>query len=205
MSLLKNKEGRSKDTTLNREAWLTELARLVEPLFKGYSLAPYRVTCGWPCRNGTGKRKRTLGECHPRASSPGGYHEIFISPLLGRDGQDEVAGVLCHEMAHIAAGTKAAHGKDFVKVCRHVGLTKGAPTVALPGEALEERLADLMDNMGEYYPHVGMQLPSGRAATRKSSSEKVFCACGQEVSVRRSFLEAGGVLVCGCGLEMVAY
>ena len=49
---------------MNREQWLTEVAVLAQRLFTGYHLAPYRVTCGWPCRNPLGRRVRTLGECH---------------------------------------------------------------------------------------------------------------------------------------------
>src|SRR5262245_3291211 len=123
--------------TDNREGWLTEVASQVEPFFVGFKLDPYRVTCGWPSRNGLGRRMRRVGECHGSKSSKAGIHEIFISPLL--DKPLEVAGTLCHELAHAAAGIDAAHGKDFVKVCKHVGLTRGKPTSVMPGERLNAR------------------------------------------------------------------
>lgn len=193
---------KGKALVVNREAWLTELAYLMEPLFRGYALAPYRVTCGWPSRNGTGLRKRTLGECHPRGASPDGIHEIFITPTLGKEDAIEVGGILCHEMAHVAAGTKAAHGKEFVRVCSHVGLTRGKPTQAMPGEGLEDHIADLIDTMGTKYPHVGMTLPSRKSTPREPGFSKMVCVCGGAVRVGRKWVEEGGVLVCACGQTM---
>jgi hypothetical protein len=54
---------------LNRESWLTELAKRVHPLYKGFAMAPYRLTCGWPCRMALGRRRRAIGECHALESS----------------------------------------------------------------------------------------------------------------------------------------
>ncbi len=67
---------------MNREGWLTEVAKQMEPIFSGYKLPAYRVTCGWPCKNALGARTKRVGECHGVASSTGGNFELFISPLL---------------------------------------------------------------------------------------------------------------------------
>jgi hypothetical protein len=94
---------------MNREAWLNELAKLAVPVFSGYQLKPYRLTCGWPSKGGMGRRSRRVGECHSLESSKGGVHEIFISPLI--DESLEVGGTVLHELAHVAAGITAGHGK----------------------------------------------------------------------------------------------
>jgi hypothetical protein len=181
-----------------REEWLNELARLVHPLFRTFPMQPYRLTCGWPCRFALGRRRRAVGECHALESSKAGFHEIFISPVL--EDPVEVAGTVCHEMAHVAAGIKAAHGKGFVKVCRHVGLTKGRPTSAGPGPRLEDHLRKLLGRLGTY-PHTAV-LPVLKPA-RPRTTVKLLCpACTCMCSMSLKWLAAAGPPCCGCGAIM---
>ncbi len=178
----------------NREAWLTELARVVEPLFKGFTMQPYRLTCGWPCRGATGK-VRAIGECHALQSSKGGVHEIFISPVIADPLQ--VAGVVCHELAHVAAGIEAQHGKGFVKVCRHVGLTSGKPKFVGPGPLLIQHLEKVMVPLGPY-PHQVMELALKPAKPRSTLS--LLCIkCGCKVTMSLKWLEEAGAPTCACG------
>ena len=182
---------------LNREGWLTELARQVEPMFtkKGFNLGSYRVTCGWPSRGGVGATRRVLGECHGIKSSSAGVSELFITPLL--DDLVEVSGTLAHEMAHIAAGVGAGHGKKYLHVCNNVGLLKGKATQAMPGEAMEAELAKIMDRLGAY-PHQRMQLIA--KAPKPASSFRVKCVeCGCAFSMSIKWIEAAGLPTCGCG------
>lgn len=179
---------------VNREHWLTEMARLTEPLFKGFSFAPYRVTCGWPCRGATGKARR-IGECHYPQQDGKGSHEIFISPTL--DEVPDVVGTLAHEMAHVLAGLGAAHGKGFVRVCRHVGLTRGKPGSVGPGESLAAVLAKLSEKLGPY-PHVAIK-PALRP-TKPASSVGLTCpTCEYGVTISRKALEEFGPPTCSCG------
>lgn len=155
---IQRSNGSSRGAPLNREGWLTELAKTIEPLFQGFKFAPYRVTCGWPHKEAV-SRKRRIGECHypVRSLKEGGVHEIFISPLL--DKALDVAGTLTHEMAHVLAGHKAGHGKGFVTVCRQVGLTKGKPTSAVPGAELTDKLASRIKRLGSYPTRPSFFLP----------------------------------------------
>jgi hypothetical protein len=182
---------------VNREQWLTEVALHAQRLFVGYALAPYRVTCGWPCRNPVGRKVRTLGECHALETSKGGVHELFISPLL--DDPAEVAGVLTHELAHVAAGIKAAHGKGFVKVARHVGLTRGSPRSVGPGDRLEEQLAAITAKVGPY-PHKAMVLQPKPAG--KPTVARLECECGCKATMSLKHLERYGEPTCACGQPM---
>lgn len=187
-------------TSHNRESWLTELGKQVEPLYKGFNIpGRYRLTCGWPCRKGLGKRSRVIGECHAAESSKAGIHEIFISPLL--DQPLEVAGTVCHELAHVAAGIKAAHGKGFVKVCQHVGLTKGKPTHVMPGARLNEKLQQVVERMGEY-PHQAI-VPVYREVKKQRSTVTVLCSeCGCKATMSAKWLTSSGLPTCGCGQPM---
>lgn len=184
-----------------REQWLTELANSLEPVFDQYALKPYRVTCGWPCKNGLGVRKRVVGECHAAESSAGGVHELFISPLLHEP--HEVGGTLAHEMAHVAAGIQAGHKGLFVRVCKYVGLTAGKPTSAMPSDALAYRIKELTGKLGAY-PHSGLN-PKTKLVEVKPKKD-VSLSCGRcECVVRMSvkWLEAAGAPECGCGGAMV--
>jgi hypothetical protein len=179
----------------NREQWLNDLAKQVEPIFRGYKLDPYRLTCGWPCRRGLSNKQRVIGECHALESSAGGVHEIFISPTL--DKPLEVAGVVCHEIAHVAAGIKAAHKGRFIQVCKHIGLTKNKPTSAAPGTELEERLQKILDRQGEY-PHKAL-IPMAKVIIKPKSQFTLVCReCGCKVSISAKWLDEVGAPTCGC-------
>jgi hypothetical protein len=189
----------------NREEWLTCLAGMMLPLFKGYAVRPYRVTCGWPCKGGVSRKSPAVGECHSDKMSGDGVHEIFISPLLGRESVMDVAGTLCHELAHVAAGVKAGHGKQFKEVCLHVGLTRGPARFAGPGDRLEDRLADMVDRVGCKYPHAAMTFPQRKVRQKGKVFETMLCdGCEGKVSISKAWLGKGGVLYCGCGERMSA-
>lgn len=183
----------------NREGWLTELARMCEPLFKGYTLGKYRVTCGWPCVGGLSPKKRRIGECHSAKSSKDGTYELFISPVL--DKPIDVAGTLVHEMAHIAAGIEAAHGKRFKVVANYVGLTKGRATEAGPGSLLTEKLGKLTAKLGAY-PHSAL-IPAMKVKKAPSSLKLVCADCGCVCVMSNKWITEAGTPTCGCGGPMV--
>lgn len=181
-----------------REAWLTELASQMQPFFRGFKLRPYRVTCGWPSRYGLGHKHIVVGECHSDDSSPDGIHEIFISPLLVKP--IEVAGTLCHELAHVAAGVDAGHKGPFIRVCRHVGLTKGRPTQALPGPFLEGKVLRILERHGAY-PHAGI-IPVRKKVSKNESISLRCERCGCIIRISINWLDKAGFPKCGCGGSM---
>jgi len=184
--------------TFNREGWLTELASRVRVHFSGLTLSPFRLTCGWPSKCGLSTNRRRVGECHGAKYSKDGTHEIFISPVL--DDPLEVAGTVMHELCHVAAGIETAHGKDFIKVCRHVGLTKGKPACVMPGPSLEDTLKGYLKDMPDY-PHRALVTPA-RVAVRPPQNLRLVCrnpACGCVIMMSGKWFLAAGLPVCGCG------
>lgn len=181
----------------NREGWLTEAGGYVEGLFNGIKVGPYRVTCGWPSRNATGMRRRFVGQCHYPLEQ-GGYHELFISPLL--DDPGDVLGTLAHEIVHVVAGNGAGHGPGFVRFARHVGLTKGHPASAEPGPDLAERLKRLAERLGPY-PHTALKLRTRPAAAKKLRTVEFKCGAGHKVKMSvYDFSNCECVApTCGCG------
>lgn len=103
------------------------------------------------------------------------------------------------ERFHVAAGSKAAHGKWFAKVCAHVGLTKGKPTTAMPGERLNESLRKIIEPQGKY-PHTAL-VPQLKLA-KPSTTVGLFCECGCRVTIARRWLDEAGLPTCGCGEPM---
>ncbi len=197
--VVKVEKGLSKTRVeLNRESWLTEVTKFVHPMFHGFNMGKYRITCGWPCRNGLGRRVRRVGECHPIESSKGGFHEIFISPLM--DEPVTVAGIVCHEMAHIAATIGSGHKGAYIKVCKHVGLTKNKPTQAAPGPKLEDRLRKFIGTLGAY-PHQAMD-PVMKTIEKKPKSVTLTCECGCKISISFKWLADVGAPTCACGGQM---
>lgn len=186
---------------MNREQWLTEMAKLVEPTFHGFELGDYKVTCGWPSRSALSPRNRVVGQCFHGEKEKGLPSQLFISPVL--DQSLDVAGTLCHEIAHVAAGPKAKHGKWFIKVCKHVGLTAGPPKSVMPGELLNEKLMKLIAKLGPY-PHTAIPIPPALVAAKPAPiSVSLECTCGCTIRMKREVLESFGAPTCACGEEFV--
>ncbi len=177
-----------------REEWLTLVAKEIEPLFAPFDVKPYRATCGWPSVNGLGTKNRRIGECHSPKSTKAGVCELFISPTL--DEPLDVAGCLTHELGHVVAGVEAKHGKDFVKVCKRVGLTNGKPRVVLPGPELSEKLRKIIEKVG-HYPHVAL-VPLMKPK-KASNSVSLECQCGCRCTMGIKWLEEVGKPTCACG------
>lgn len=183
---------------LNREGWLTQLAHQIEPIFRGMKLPSYRLTCGWPSRNALSHAKRRIGECHGQQVSSAGVFELFISPLLDKPG--EVAGTVCHELTHVAAGIEAGHKGKFIKISKQIGLTKGKPTTAQPGKELAERLERIWERLGQY-PHSAI-IPVFSKAKPATSRITLRCRCGCSVQISTDWVAKAGLPTCGCGKEM---
>jgi hypothetical protein len=188
------------DQALNREAWLTEIGRRIEPLFRGFKLAKWRATCGWPTRGAVGAKKVVLGQCHGAETSTDGTFELFVSPLI--DNPLTVAGVLTHELTHVVAGVKAAHDREFKRIAQHVGLTKGPATQAMPGAFLRAKLTTLLNGL-PVYPHFKIK-PQFVAKEVKVSRVKLTCvSCGCSATMHVKWLEEPGAPTCGCGGKML--
>jgi hypothetical protein len=141
-------------------------------------------------------KKQTLGQCFDSKVSTGEVHELFITPLL--DKPLEVAGVVLHEMTHVAAGVDAGHKGRFIRIAQQVGLTKGKPVHALPGERLSEYLQKLIEQLGPY-PHTALK-PILKSKKTKSKDVTLACEdCTCKVRITAKWLDESGVPTCGCG------
>lgn len=166
-------------THATREQWLEAaaaelLALVIMPTAEeaGIKAAPppVKVSCGYA----RGQRSaKTLGVCYPRAASPAGVNEIFISPEL--DDSATVAVVLLHELIHALDDCKHGHKGRFATVALAVGFS--APlTTYTPSDALTE-IGDLIRSICGDYPHAHLIQPAPK--TGQNRQKKLACTqCG---------------------------
>lgn len=181
---------------MNREEYLTQAMNLMAPLLEEHmpgctdAIENWRVTCGFP---GGGSARTRIGECWDAGASEGGTTEMFISPKLAT--QEDVDHVLLHEMIHAAVGNKHGHRGPFRTLAVAVGL-EGKMTATTCGEALRERLNDILAPLGDY-PHSTLNMAGRKKQTTRMV--KLECkGCGYILRTSRKWIEVG-IPTCCCG------
>lgn len=182
---------------VTREDWLRALLDRLRPAFQAQQIelpSEVAVSCGWPSHRPLSRRNRVIGQCWPAVVSQAGRPEIFISPTLADS--IEVGHVLVHEMIH-AALPKAGHGAAFKRAALRLGLT-GRMTATEPTDALRQQLAQLIEHIGQPYPHA--QLDPGEYERKQSTRlVKLSCPhCGYVIRTTRKWIEVG-LPTCFCG------
>lgn len=182
-----------------REEWLSQLTLIFGATIfpdAGYHVPEeLRVTCGFPSRSATGKR-RAIGQCFDAVASDDKHFEIFISPTISDP--MEVADTLAHEIIHATVGIKAKHGKLFVACMKKIGL-EGKPTATVAGDAFKQRVTPLLAQVGKY-PHATLN-PLMMLKKQSTRLMKVVCRdCGYTARVTRKWLDDVGAPLCpgGC-------
>lgn len=192
-----------------REAWLLEA---VKPLGEHLKTAAkidlpplIRVSCGWPSRGGTSKKKRVLGECWLAEAAGDGVVQIFVSPYL-RD-PIVVLATLLHELIH-AALPEVKHGPEFKRAARAAGL-EGPATSTVCSPELRPKLEALADALGDYdNSSLDALAKSADGKPRQSARMlKAFCAKNEhhaeDYIVRLTKKQTDvGMPICPCGKEM---
>lgn len=193
----------SDETIINREHWLNELVKRLEPMLieHGHKLTKWRISCGFP---GTRARPSTknahrIGECWGADSSADQTHEMFISPLLSDP--VEVAEVTLHEMLHAVLPPGTGHRGPFSRLARAVGL-EGKPTSTHAGDDLKKAFKPILDDLGPY-PHAALDASTKRKT--RNPLIKVTCPeCGYNARVTRMWLDEAGNPICPqCHAEFI--
>jgi len=161
---------------LTREHWLINAAALIEqhilmPAIASAKLTlqqplSYKVSIGFP--KGSSK---AIGQCFARIATVDNDHNpIFITPTI--DDSLEILAVLVHELIH-AAFFEAGHKNEFVQVARKAGL-EGKPTTTTAGQALTEKLLDIVDVLGDI-PH--SKIVESYRPKKKQTSRMIKVTC----------------------------
>jgi hypothetical protein len=157
----------------NREQWLASVTNALRIVFaaKGFTI-PFNVamSCGFPSKSATSRKKLRIGECWDATRSDGKVFEIFISPIIADP--LEAAAILAHELIHATVGLAAAHGKPFAKCAHAIGL-EGKMTATVPGKAFIEWFEKNEESFGPY-PHARLNATS---APKKQTTRMVKCEC----------------------------
>lgn len=184
-----------------REEWLHDAARALTPLLEevGETVPPLHLSVGWP--GGTANRNVTIGQCWNRASSEDEVNQIFISPMQGRANTVGVLGTLLHEMIHAVDDCESGHKGNFARIAKEVGFIPALTSSDNRSAALEERLAEVAGDVGEF-PHAAIlsdEKPSD--APTKQSARMIKAECeetGYKVRLSRKWIEEVGAPICPC-------
>jgi len=183
------------------QGWLQAGAKLFyEYVFSkaGYAMPNIVTTIGFPSRKAVSPVRRSGGQCWASSVSENGMNFICISPLIKTD--VERLDILAHEMAHAVDDCKSGHRGNFVKICKDIGLTKGAPSSASAGAALMHVIEQISRELGpcpftalNYTPRVRkaakpthkLECPQCKFACRTSEGDVEVglptCACGAKL------------------------
>ena len=162
--------------TLTREDWLNKSKDLLQSgVFKTAKITipkDVKISCGFALgtRKTQGKRCRTLGVCHNRASSTAGVNEIFMSPQ--NDDTLKTLGVLAHELIHAVDDCKNGHGKVFREMAHAIGL-EGKMTATTESPALIVELEKIALKLGNY-PHAEILLNNRKVQSTRNL--KIVCS-----------------------------
>jgi hypothetical protein len=181
----------------HREAWLHAIINKLGPRFEstGYPIPPnIRVACSFPSLRGTAPKRRALGQCWASTSSKDGHYEIMISPVV--DDPMRVAGILAHELIHVAVGLECGHKGPFRKVAMAIGL-EGKMTSTTEGDAFKRSLEPIVQVLGPY-PHAELMVGQN-SGPRKQNTRQIKCVCqlcGYLTRTSRKWLDKSGAPLC---------
>lgn len=192
-------------TELNREQWLVSAADIIcdqiivkaaDDLNEVFDLDNFRVSIGHP------QSKKAIGECWTKAASTDNTNEIFISPY--EDDSAAILATLVHELIHAADDCQSGHKNFFARMARKVGLV-GRLTATTAGEALNEKLLDIVDVLGNI-PHHKLDTTHRVKPKQSTRMIKIECTdCGFNFRASKTQLKRMATAICNCCGETHGY
>lgn len=176
----------------NREAWLRVAYEVLRRELLPEAPKSVAVTWGFPSRNATSRRKRTIGQCFGGNAVRGeieGGRAILVSPVI--QGPLEIMATLLHEMIHAALPVDVGHRAPFSRLCKRVGLVKPW-TATTPSPELKAKLESYIKKL-EPWPMGHLHI----VPREKGRQMKAECKCGRILRCARKTFEAGAIL---CGI-----
>jgi hypothetical protein len=169
----------------SREDWLQHIVDAWRPLFArlGYEVpATIHVSVGRP------PRSAWTGACYPGIASDDGYPHLFVHPVLSDS--TRVAGVVIHQLCHVAFGGTRTHGLQFRHLATAVGLI-GKMTATMEGPHFLAVMPGIIDRYGPY-PHAALRQLRGLDKTSGTRLIRVRCpACGYLLRATQRWLKVG--------------
>ena len=162
-------------SSLDREAWLTEAAQLIQDeviypaLPKSHIInTPFRVSVGFPPRSRA--NSKTIAICIASKASADLTNEIFITPQL--DDSFAILEALTHEMVHQADDCHSGHRNFFASVARRIGLD-GKLTATHADSKLSSYLLTVVRLLGDI-PHAAINIDT---AKKKQTTRMIKIEC----------------------------
>ena len=181
-----------------REQWLQESLEMMrkdlftDEVMQGEDYPEVHVSTG-NCNGSRGSKLKTLGVCYDAKVSEDKKAHIIIDFQV--NDSMRVLDILAHEMVHAVLGAEAGHGPKFKRLATAIGL-EGKMTATVAGDKLKEKLASIIDLLGDY-PHPKVTLTGGKKQTTRMI--KVECEnTGYVARMSRKWLEEHGAPICPC-------
>ena len=195
-------------TISNREQWLISAAMILADTILlpaidriGERIEPlqYNVSLGHP------KSKNSIGECWKKCASDDQLtSHIFITPV--ESNSTRILDVLLHELIHAADDCASGHKNFFARVARAVGL-EGKFTATRAGDALQEKLLDIVDALGDI-PHTALNSANSGKKKQAARMLKIECSiCAFTFRASKTQLTRAldsGAPVCPCCAGTIA-
>jgi len=167
----------------NREAWLQHVITAWRPLFARVGHDPparIDISVGRP------PKSAWTGCYYPGAASDDGHPSIFVNPVI--DDPVRVAGVVVHQLCHVAPGDRR-HDLRFKWVAERVGLV-GRSTATIEGPLFLQVVPGLVERYGPY-PHAALRQLRGLDKKPPGSRLiRVRClGCGYAMRVTQRWLD----------------
>ena len=196
---------KNNDLNLDREAWLTEAAQLIQDeiiypeLPQDYEIPyPFRVSVGYPPR--TRSDSKVIAVCIKAEASADQHNEIFVTPKL--DDSIAILEALTHELVHQADNCQSGHLNFFARTARKIGL-EGKLTQTYASTELKHKLQQYVTLLGDI-PHAAINLD---VAKKKQSTRmiKLYCPhCGWSFRTSQKNIDSIRYMDClACGAEDV--
>jgi hypothetical protein len=140
-----------------------------------------------------------LGQCFDKTTSTDDHYELFISPEVGKNGEEladkastvNILETIAHELVHATVGNDHGHQGAFIGCAAAVGFIR--PWRYTPaGEKMMGMIEQIVAKQG-LFPAGAIKLlkkPQGKSLI------KCECECGFKAYVTRKMMEEIGVPVC---------
>lgn len=168
-------------TSLVRHQWIESALEAFKAHFKtcGYEVpSNVRISVGL-CTSHAGRK--ASGQCFDKVASKDGYYELFVSPEVGKNGEETVdraateniLETIAHELCHATVGNEHGHQGQFITIAQAVGFAR--PWRYTPsGEGMKAIINTIIAQLGLF--------PAGALTlTKKKQGKSLFkcyCECG---------------------------
>lgn len=186
-------------TSIIRHQWLESALSEFRTHFTqcGYTIPDnVRISIGL-CRTHAGRK--ALGQCFDKTNSKDNHYELFVSPEVGKNGEElvdqastmNILETIAHELCHATVGNEHGHQGAFITIAQKVGFAR--PWRYTPsGDGMKLIINAIIAKQG-LFPAGALMV---RAKKQGKSLVKCNCECGFVAYITTKNLMEHGTPIC---------